>query len=40
VLFRSRARARARKAIIVKSIMAKHVFGYCIGFRRTRTRTQ
>ena len=34
---RARTRARARKAISVKSIMGNQVFGYCIGFRRTRT---
>ena len=35
---RARTRARARKALSVKSIMGNQVFGYCIGFRRTRTR--
>ena len=35
---RARARARARKALSVKSIMGNQVFGYSIGFRRTRTR--
>ena len=37
VLAVRRARARARKAISIKSIMGNQVFGYCIGFRRTRT---
>ena len=34
---RARARARARKAISVKSIMVKQVLVHRIGFRRTRT---